>query len=365
MIELARHIEILLLDNDCVIVPGLGGFVSHPVAAHRIDDEGLFMPPGRTLGFNPMMKLNDGLLVQSYMTAYDVTYPEAVKLVEARVDSLRLLLQEKGEVELHGIGTLRMNIREQYTFTPLEAGILSPTLYGLSSFDFPTLEERSAHEVAQTNRTDTVTAPADKPEKSPAKPIVIHLNRSWINNAVAVAVAIILFFVLSIPVENQYVTDNGNTYADLQQTFEQIRHQSMVSSLWNESQPMLTPKARPVNPKTDQSKTESPVTKQEKPAQTQPAPAPKEKQQLRVSTEEVQQERFFTIVLASQVTVKNAERFAEKLKARGLDEAEVLTLKNITRVIYSRLTTEQEAYRKLRELKDEPEFGQAWIMQVK
>lgn len=85
MIELARHIEILLLDNDCVIVPGLGGFVSHPVVARRIDDEGLFMPPGRTLGFNPMMKLNDGLLVQSYMTAYDVTYPEAVKLVEAQI----------------------------------------------------------------------------------------------------------------------------------------------------------------------------------------------------------------------------------------------------------------------------------------
>ena len=29
MIELVKHIEILLLENDCVIVPGLGGFIAH------------------------------------------------------------------------------------------------------------------------------------------------------------------------------------------------------------------------------------------------------------------------------------------------------------------------------------------------
>ena len=29
MIELSKHIEVLLLENDCVIVPGLGGFIAH------------------------------------------------------------------------------------------------------------------------------------------------------------------------------------------------------------------------------------------------------------------------------------------------------------------------------------------------
>ena len=29
MIELARHIEILLLENDCVIIPDFGGFIAH------------------------------------------------------------------------------------------------------------------------------------------------------------------------------------------------------------------------------------------------------------------------------------------------------------------------------------------------
>ncbi|MQO83477.1 SPOR domain-containing protein, partial [Prevotella copri] len=33
MNRLERHIEILLLSNDCVIVPGFGGFMAHHVDA--------------------------------------------------------------------------------------------------------------------------------------------------------------------------------------------------------------------------------------------------------------------------------------------------------------------------------------------
>ena len=59
VIELERHIEILLLDNDCVIVPGLGGFMAHHVEARYEEDEQAFLPPLRTLGFNPQLKINE------------------------------------------------------------------------------------------------------------------------------------------------------------------------------------------------------------------------------------------------------------------------------------------------------------------
>ena len=42
MIELDRHIEILLLSNDCVIVPGLGGFMTHHVEARYDEDDQMF-----------------------------------------------------------------------------------------------------------------------------------------------------------------------------------------------------------------------------------------------------------------------------------------------------------------------------------
>ena len=40
MIELERHIEILLLSNDCVIVPNFGGFMAHHVDARYDDEDG-------------------------------------------------------------------------------------------------------------------------------------------------------------------------------------------------------------------------------------------------------------------------------------------------------------------------------------
>lgn len=67
MFKLDRHIEILLLENDCVIVPGLGGFVAHHAEASYDENDALFLPPYRTLGFNPVLQMNDSLLVQSYI----------------------------------------------------------------------------------------------------------------------------------------------------------------------------------------------------------------------------------------------------------------------------------------------------------
>ena len=106
MIELSRHIESLMLKHDCVIVPNLGGFVTQYVPARRVDDEQLFLPPCRSVGFNPQLNLNDGLLVQSYMQAYDTNYPEALKLIDDAVVQLKQQLQEEGEYELSGIGKL-------------------------------------------------------------------------------------------------------------------------------------------------------------------------------------------------------------------------------------------------------------------
>ena len=86
MIELAQHIEALLLENDCVIVPGLGGFVAHYASATRVKEENIFLPPTRIIGFNPQLKMNDGLLVQSYMSVYGTNFSDATKMVERKVD---------------------------------------------------------------------------------------------------------------------------------------------------------------------------------------------------------------------------------------------------------------------------------------
>ena len=73
MNRLGKHIEALLLENDCVIIPDFGGFITYYTPASYVEDEHTFSPPVRSIGFNPQLKLNDGLLVQTYMDSYSAS----------------------------------------------------------------------------------------------------------------------------------------------------------------------------------------------------------------------------------------------------------------------------------------------------
>ena len=53
MIELARHIEYLLLHNDRVSVPELGVFTVTYREARLLPDGSSFLPPVRSIGFLP------------------------------------------------------------------------------------------------------------------------------------------------------------------------------------------------------------------------------------------------------------------------------------------------------------------------
>ena len=195
MIELSRHIESLLLDNDCVIVPDLGGFIAHYQSAYYVEEERIFIPPTRKVGFNPQLTMNDGLLAQSYMQVYHMDYSDAMNRISENVNALKDVLSQEGLIELHGIGVLRHNINDEYEFQSFESGLLSPSLYGLDAFSMPLLSNELLLEEKE-NESQDVLQPL-KPKKE------IRLNPTrWIGNAVAAAVAIILFFVVSVPVEN-------------------------------------------------------------------------------------------------------------------------------------------------------------------
>ena len=139
MIELSRHIETLLLENDCVIVPDFGGFVAHYNPATYIEEENIFLPPTRTIGFNSQLKMNDGLLVQSYMAVYGTNFPDATRMVNKEVQNLVACLHENGKVELPNIGEISYTVHGTCNFTPYDNRMTTPGLYGLDSFEIKPL----------------------------------------------------------------------------------------------------------------------------------------------------------------------------------------------------------------------------------
>lgn len=126
-------------------------------------------------GLNQQLTLNDGLLVQSYMQAYDTNYPETIKLINDAVKQLKQELQENGEYELSGIGRLTLGIGGKYNFTPCEAGVLSPELYGLDTVSIPN--------VAQAEKQKPAIAAHDKKKvhiKRTEKIIPSALTANWL-----------------------------------------------------------------------------------------------------------------------------------------------------------------------------------------
>ena len=332
MIELDRHIEILLLSNDCVIVPGLGGFMAHHVDARFDEADGTFLPPLRTLGFNPRLTMNDSLLVQSYIEAFDISYPEALRRIEAEVEELRQHLESEDCYELNGLGTLRLNNDGNLEFEPCEAGILTPDLYGLSTFELMPLATEEPKATDSNEETLDETELTDEPADS-----AITIKMSWLRNAVAVAAAVLAFFMISTPISN------NNATLDVQQSafFKLPQHHASQDD-------------DALNPST--SATDSTACQEE---------SIKASEDI---VEETISAPTYTIVMASQVTQRNAEIFIAQLNKAEYTKARLQTSSktNMLRVVYGTYNSQEEAIDSLRSLrKQSKQFSDAWVLEVK
>lgn len=357
MIELQRHIEILLLNNDCVIVPDFGGFVAHEVSARYDEHDSTLLPPTRMLGFNPQLRMNDSLLVQSYITTYDISYPEALRRIEDEVEDMKDALDIKGTYTLDGIGTLSVNGEGNIQFEPCEAGILSPEYYALGAVEFHQLKDKVALSAPVETPADNKTtvddeAPAanevalnsqpallDFTENEEDEDRTVKVKLSWIRNAVAIAAAIVAFFVMVTPITNSNL--QTQTMSQLQ---SKLFHKLMPKDsnvtpatpvVENTHSPQPT---KPTNP-TQPTKPTQPTNPTQKPEISQP----------------------YCIVLASQVKQSNAEYYVEQLHKQGYKDAAVYIHNKVVRVIYGAYASESEAYQQLNKLNNKEEFSEAWV----
>ena len=390
MIELAKHIEILLLDNECVIVPELGGFITHYQPAHYEESEGLFVPPVRTVGFNSQLTMNDGLLIQSYMQAYHTDFSDAARIISEKVEWLKENLHKEGFAELEGIGTLHYTIYGTYEFRPNENGILSPALYALDSFSIYPLDLLT--ETEETIEKAFEVKPLHDLEESPRR---FRLNPQWLGNAVAVAVAAILFFVLSVPVENTHV-DKG-MYASLGTDclFDAIRNQSVATTLpaetmaeipAEEAQQQKKVEVAPVVVKVEKvekvekietekvakvEKTEKvekvakaePVAK----AKETPAPAPQkvtkaEKPKATTPKQATTSSKKYHVIVASLTTAQDARQTLQNYKKQGHQDASIIESKGRFRISLCSYADKSTAYNKLNDLKQNDSFKNAWML---
>lgn len=346
MIELQRHIEILLLSNDCVIVPDFGGFITHAEPARYDASDKLFLPPLRTLGFNPQLRMNDSILAQSYVEAYDLSFPEALRRIENEVVELKGCLESEGHYFLEDLGELIVNQEGNYEFNPCESGILSPELYGLESFSFKRLKDIGFAEEIRLPKTTAEEAPlpqttSDEPQlleftDDEDNDRIISIKLSWVRNAVAIAAAVVAFFFLATPVTNSNLGTEAMSHLQNSILYKLIPQDTTM--------PVI---AAPVAAETA-----------EKPSIVKETDAQKTADE---TVEKPKTNITYCIIVASQVKQANAEQYVEKLKKEGYPDAYVYIKNNVVRVVSGEFSSETDAYRVANKMNMQEEFYGAWV----
>lgn len=343
MIELERHIEILLLDNDCVIVPEFGGFMAQHTNARYSEVDNTFLPPIRTTGFNSQLKINDSLLAQSYVEAYDISYPEALRRIEQEVEEIRQILSTEGIFELRDIGTLRLNAAGNYEFEPCEAGLLTPSLYGLSSFEFETLESIQAKQIAEAAKEQTAKI-IDINENSNSTLFVdindenndsYTIRKSVIRNIAVACIALLTFLLIPSHLGNGTKSALSTSKIDTGLLYRIMPKDITTGNAEIEAATKKVLQKNEEN-KTVVAETNIPVAKE-----------------------------YYTIVLASKVSLNNAQQYTEKLKKNGYNEAEVYSSRGNTKVIYGNYSNKTDAQNALNKLNKNKEFADGWVTMVR
>ena len=200
MNSMSLHIEYLLTQHDCVVVPGWGALVvQHSQAIFNADNT--ITPPRRWLSFNSLLTHNDALLAHSIMRAEQCSYDEAMTRINEQVAQWHNTLQQGNSIVLDHIGSFASQDNGAIIFTEAASTIVNKGLTLLPAIDMPLLTDILPLDTEEERITSTVE-----------QPVRITWYRRAAQAVASIAAIVILMLFISTPVDNFQPT---NDYAAL------------------------------------------------------------------------------------------------------------------------------------------------------
>lgn len=144
--KIAKYVGDLLYNYECVVIPGLGGFLTNEMPAAINPVTNLFRPPFKQVLFNAFLKTNDGLLVNYAAREEGIDYRAAKEQVDNFVLLCDIALKEGKRINFHKIGYLYLNKNEQISFEQDNNINYNSDAFGLSGFVSPAVHRVSAEE---------------------------------------------------------------------------------------------------------------------------------------------------------------------------------------------------------------------------
>lgn len=137
---LSKMVKELILDNDVVVLPGMGAFVADMVPSTFSDKGYTINPPYRRLCFRPKPDEGD-ILVKLYADSNDVSVEVADRILRGFLSELKSVVHQKKTVILPGLGRLRATKENNLFFVPNADLDIYPEGFGLEPLSLKTHQE--------------------------------------------------------------------------------------------------------------------------------------------------------------------------------------------------------------------------------
>ncbi len=138
MTNVQRHIQYLVASTDCVIIPGWGGLIACSTPA-RVDG-GRFLPPSRTVVFNPALTHDDGILASSLCRREGISYDAARAEIASEVGAMHSAYDASGIVAIPRVGTFRRLSDSTMRFDADPTGVAGASYAALSPISLADLQ---------------------------------------------------------------------------------------------------------------------------------------------------------------------------------------------------------------------------------
>jgi len=346
-INLDKYIRELLLQHDCVILPGLGGFVANYKPAEFDPSQKTVLPPSRQILFNPNLIHNDGLLFAHISKETDYGYKEVQAMAEVYFKTIKYEVGKGLKFTIEDLGYFFFNKARKIEFAQESTDNLLLASYGLSYLNHKVFD-RSPGRSAKIYQAVDDTNPITRQRKI----------RRWIYTGAA---ACLLASMILIPVKMGYLNLSG---FDLNPV-DSFRKEQPVKEL------VVT------SPDTDTQLTEreigSPkleaVSLEPEVGSTKPEAVSFEPESEAAKIETTAKEfttpqTNFHIIVGSFKDLGNAQQLKQKMAGDGY-EAEIITGANsFYRVSANHYPIKADAVSALASIRDQQAYKSAWILSL-
>ncbi|GAB1450528.1 hypothetical protein MASR2M47_05840 [Draconibacterium sp.] len=174
VLNLSNFIYSLLVENETVIIPGFGAFVSTYKPAEILENE--IKPPSKEISFTQQIKNNDGMLAEVIARKAKISQSYAMKRIEKARENMLYELDKGETVIVEKIGSLVYNEKNQIQFTPFHDENLLLDSFGLENISTEDTVQKTEKEYPETTLIEDIVLPENGIDEIETEPIVTPIE---------------------------------------------------------------------------------------------------------------------------------------------------------------------------------------------